>query len=157
MLDNRNNRGTQTARRTEVISYVVQVAGTWTLPAQRFHWWDTQSQALKAVELGAITFTVVAREGETSDGQSAFIPSPKALLLTLLALIVAGISVFLLRKLPKPPYPWFRAAWDRLHRALSVALALGNSLVGAPSRLLLRDLTCLVADRLWLSTWSCNL
>ena len=122
VLDNRNNRGTQTARRTEVISYVVQVAGTWTLPAQRFHWWDTQSQALKAVELGAITFTVVASEGETSDGQSAFIPSPKTLLLTLLALIVAGISVFLLRKLPKPPYPWFRAAWDRLHRALSVAL-----------------------------------
>lgn len=63
-LDNRSNRGSALATRTQVISYVAEQPGRYVLPARDFFWWDTRSQTLRVLSLDALVVDVAGTAAE---------------------------------------------------------------------------------------------
>lgn len=53
-LQDRSNRGQATAERIEKITYVVEQAGQYQLPAQEFYWWDTSGRQVQIASLIAV-------------------------------------------------------------------------------------------------------
>ena len=51
VLDDKVNRGDYLAQRTEMITYVVEKPGRFTLPAQSYYWFDLASRSYKVEEL----------------------------------------------------------------------------------------------------------
>jgi hypothetical protein len=51
-------RGSLTGRRQDVVTYALQRAGTFTIPAVRFTWWDLDSKSARTVDFPARTLTV---------------------------------------------------------------------------------------------------
>lgn len=51
-------RGSLTGERKDVVTYALQRAGTFTIPAVRFTWWDLDSKSTRTVDLPARTLTV---------------------------------------------------------------------------------------------------
>jgi len=67
-LDNRSNRGETSARRSQRISYVVEAAGDYLLPAREYFWWDTRHDELRLLSLPEQRFSVVGAEPSTAGG-----------------------------------------------------------------------------------------
>jgi hypothetical protein len=53
-----SERGSLTGQRQDVVTYALQRAGTFTVPAVRFTWWDLDSKSARTVDLPARTLTV---------------------------------------------------------------------------------------------------
>ncbi|MCR9104555.1 MAG: BatD family protein [Gammaproteobacteria bacterium] len=105
-LENRNNRGTLQASRTQRFSLVAEQPGDYTLPEQRFAWWDTRNGELRSLTLPAQTITVAgARPAADSADGPAFTTR------TLIVVVGGAVGLFallyllwLMRLLP----------WDRI-------------------------------------------
>ncbi len=54
------NRGEVVGTRIESATYVLQRPGTYTLPAIRIPWWNTEAKRMETAELEAVTFEVAA-------------------------------------------------------------------------------------------------
>lgn len=117
VLENSNNRGQSSARRIERISYVVEAAGEYRLPAEEIFWWDTQGQELKLLSLPVTEITV---GGAGSADATAGSPIPlRLLLLTALGLLVLGAVAWLLHRLsPRLPAQWLNSRGAALWRQL---------------------------------------
>jgi len=53
------NRGEYLAQRIQTITYVFEQAGDYTLPAQRFYWWNLNTQTYDHIDLEAHTMTIL--------------------------------------------------------------------------------------------------
>ncbi|MDJ0842073.1 MAG: BatD family protein [Acidobacteriota bacterium] len=73
-LEDLNNRGNYTARRTETITYMMEKPGSYTLPELSFTWWDLRESAVKTITLPERSFTV---EGELPVEEEAVTPEPE--------------------------------------------------------------------------------
>ncbi len=103
-LDESNDRGEMNATRVETISYIVQKAGNYTLPAREFLWWNTQSRQLVLLELPAVN--IEAAPGSSAnpvDYSSAWI----SLLFFVISVILLATMLWLLRR-PLAGLPWQR-------------------------------------------------
>jgi hypothetical protein len=69
VLQDRSNRGEATAERIEKITYVVEQAGEYQLPAQEFYWWDTNEQQLRIASLAAIDIGAGITTASVDDSQ----------------------------------------------------------------------------------------
>lgn len=90
-LDDRVNRGTYSARRVEVIAYVIEEAGEFVLPEVSLTWWDIQSQQLNVARLDAFVMTAqsIVPEVEPAVGRMSWIA-----LLALLVSCIVAVAVF---------------------------------------------------------------
>ncbi|QIF05324.1 BatD family protein [Roseimicrobium sp. ORNL1] len=57
-VQDHSERGSLTGERKDVVTYALQRAGTFTIPAVRFTWWDLDSKSARTVDLPARTLTV---------------------------------------------------------------------------------------------------
>jgi len=62
-LQDKVNRGTYLAERTQTITYVVEKAGLYLLPRKTFYWWNLNSQSFEIIELEAQAFEVAELAG----------------------------------------------------------------------------------------------
>ena len=62
-LQDKVNRGTYLAERSQTITYVVERAGLYLLPRKTFYWWNLGSQSFESIELEARAFEVVDLSG----------------------------------------------------------------------------------------------
>ncbi len=101
-LDNRSNRGQASATRIERISYVAQQAGTVTLPALEFMWWNTNTESLELLTLPALEITISGAGATAQEDMTAtdwrHLALSGAVVLALLCLAV--LLYLMLRKLP---------------------------------------------------------
>ena len=61
-LQDKVNRGTYLAERSQTITYVFEGAGEYQLPPKVFYWWNLNSQSFESIELEAQLFEVIALE-----------------------------------------------------------------------------------------------
>ncbi len=101
-LSMQSNRGDVSARREQVITYVAEQAGDYTLPAYEFAWWDTAAGRLRMVTLDAVSLTV-SGAAPAPDTPSAASPLRNALpaLALALGLLLVGLAAW--RWLPWRP------------------------------------------------------
>ena len=57
VIQDRTKRGEFSCERRETLTYLVQQAGTHTLPALRYDWWNPKTETLESKTLPAITFS----------------------------------------------------------------------------------------------------
>jgi hypothetical protein len=98
-LDNSSNRGRTRARREQRITYLVEVGGTYRLPAQEYLWWNTTTGELQLLSLPAVEFTVT---GNAATQDRAASPRQLAFAAALLA-VLAGLAWLAYRLLPGLP------------------------------------------------------
>ena len=99
-LEDKVNRGEYLAERSQEITYVFEKPGRYQFPAQRYYWWNLQSQAMETIELKAYAFSI----GGTTAIDNRNTPTPPLTernmlgeLISLLkyiaiALLIAGIA-----------------------------------------------------------------
>lgn len=92
-LEDRVNRGRYLAIRREVISYVAEVEGLYTLPEITLHWWNTQTLSLEQIILPAHQLRV----GSAASGAELFQPgsAPRTAVYYLMAGVALAALVFL--------------------------------------------------------------
>lgn len=90
-ISDRMERGAFEGRRKDVLTYLIQKPGEYTLPAVAFYWWNPTTQRLESKTFPALTLqvpipdnTVVAEVGTTNHYPSIAIP----FLLTIFAILV---------------------------------------------------------------------
>lgn len=59
-VSDQTERGAFIGTRVDKLTYQLQKAGTWTLPAIRYQWWDPEKKAFGSQTLPAVTFQVKA-------------------------------------------------------------------------------------------------
>lgn len=59
-VSDKTERGDFIGTRVDTLTYQLQEAGTWTLPAIRYQWWDPEKKAFGSQTLPAVTFQVKA-------------------------------------------------------------------------------------------------
>jgi hypothetical protein len=69
VLQDRSNRGQATAERIEKITYVVEQAGQYQLPAQEFYWWDTSGLQVQVAALAAVDIDAGMAAAAVGDSQ----------------------------------------------------------------------------------------
>ncbi|MEM8498921.1 MAG: hypothetical protein AAF542_12915 [Pseudomonadota bacterium] len=95
-LEDRINRGTYFAIRREVISYVAENEGVYTLPEIILHWWNTQTSNLEQIVLPSHQLHVGTAASDSTVFQANYFARTSAYWLTL-ALVLAAFA-YLLRK-----------------------------------------------------------
>ncbi len=82
-----------TATRTEAIAFVIETAGSYTLPAQSLQWWNTDTRSIETATTEAVTFEVSVAPGRAAV-QAARSANPLVLFVAaaLLLAFVAGLS-----------------------------------------------------------------
>ncbi|MEJ2531782.1 MAG: BatD family protein [Halioglobus sp.] len=107
-LDNRNNRGETSARRSQRISYVVEAAGDYLLPAREYFWWDTRRNELRLLSLSEQRFSVGGAEPATTGGAGlSSVEWLRPLLAWAAGLVAAGLVLW---------WAWRRLPRERLAR-----------------------------------------
>lgn len=104
-LENNNNRGASSARRTERISYVVESEGRYRLPGRDYYWWNTARQRLELLTLPPVEISVGSGAAPVAaDPTFGWTPTPRQLLLAVGALLaLAALAVLARRYLPRLP------------------------------------------------------
>ena len=135
-LNNSANRGQTSASRRLRISYVVEQAGQFVLPAREYYWWNTQNAEL---ELLSVPETRIVIAGAAPAEEAAATPlsfNPRQLLVLFIGLIVlAVIARVAMIYLPRLPLAKVTAAlsslasrWRALRKpALAARLNPGNN------------------------------
>ena len=96
-LENRSNRGEATAVHTETITYVVERAGRYQLPALNFNWWNTRAARPQLTSLAAVTIDA----GRAPGAAAASFRLQKLPWHYLLALLPLLAAAWLYRRLPQ--------------------------------------------------------
>ena len=117
-LDEQNDRGELTATRVESISYIVQAAGSYTLPAREFLWWNTRSGELELLELPAVSIQVSAASSAKAGYSTIWLGLA---ITTLVLLSIIAVLWVLRRQLARLP-------WQRLVLPLRNAIDVVRSL-----------------------------
>jgi len=96
-LQNRSNRGTTLAGRTERITYIVEAEGEFQLPAQDFFWWDTKTAELQVLSLPTVSLKAgTAAPGEGPGESFNF----RLLLIGAAGLVALGLLIWIAGKIP---------------------------------------------------------
>lgn len=59
-LEDRSNRGALVGERTDRVTWIIEQAGRYEIPAIRFSWWDPQRERLRDQVIEGVTFEVIA-------------------------------------------------------------------------------------------------
>ncbi len=104
-LEDRVNRGSYIAIRREVISYVAENEGVYTLPEISLHWWNTQTSSLEQIILPSRQLRVGSAAADSSLFQAQSFPRSLAYWLTV-GLVIAVLA-YLLRKSTRVQRWWY--------------------------------------------------
>jgi hypothetical protein len=136
LLD-QNDRGSATGVRQQVIIYVCQQPGQYTIPAVRFTWFDIDANMLQTINLPARTLTVIANPlmatADPAAAASAAAESGRqrallAALLSMLVLILMAVKSPRFRKqLSRAVLPFRPIHLQPLHPGRSNSCLFGNS------------------------------
>jgi hypothetical protein len=119
-LENSTNRGQTLARRSTVISYVIEQPGNYVLPATDYYWWDTTKSRLQLLSLPETRFEVTgaATAAEPSQRATYFI-SPQQWLALGASVVLIIIAIYLATTLlPRLPLSRWRMQLARQIRRL---------------------------------------
>lgn len=103
-LQNRSNRGTTVASRSQRITYIVEAEGEYQLPASDYYWWDTRSGELQLLSLPSVKILAGAGVEASEDEKAGAGPQPILIIAALIILAGLGLLGWLVRKLPLARY-----------------------------------------------------
>lgn len=136
VLDNSVNRGQTLASRRIRISYVVEQAGQYVLPARDYFWWNTQNAELELLSLPETRIDIVGVGASQKNASETMQLTPRQILTLLLSLMVLATALRL-AWIYLPHLPTARAAtllsdltlrWQALRRpALAKRLNPGSN------------------------------
>lgn len=111
-----DNRGSLTGQRRDVITYVCQRAGQFTIPAARLTWFNLDTQKLETIEFPARTFDVAPNPAMASAAPSQTASPARGLWP---ALLWSAVAMALLGVCFVPARFWLRLAapWRSVHLA----------------------------------------
>ncbi len=92
-LEDRVNRGTYIALRREVVSYVAEEAGSYTLPAIAFHWWNTRTSDFEQIHLPAQPLLVGMAGSPNDSSRQSFWSSHMLLWLAAIGMTTLVLAV----------------------------------------------------------------
>ena len=87
-VTDKTERGAFIGTRIDTLTYQLQKAGTWTLPAIRYQWWDPEKKSFGSQTLPAVTFEVKGTAVPVTDGP--VVASSKSIYI---GLVILGISI----------------------------------------------------------------
>lgn len=92
-LEDRSNRGALVGERTDRVTWMVEQAGNYEIPAVRFRWWDPQRERLQDQVIEGIVFEVIANAAPQRDPRSTVAAIPPLRTLLFAGLLVAALAV----------------------------------------------------------------
>ena len=95
LLD-QSDRGTLNGERQDVITYVCQQPGQFTIPAVRFAWFDLDAKTLQTVDLPAHTLNVIANPAMASGSTAEAVGKPFLTRSTVIATTIAVLAIVVL-------------------------------------------------------------
>lgn len=90
-LRDSRNRGAVNGERIETITYVVEAAGSYSLPERRYQWWDLPAGRVREIILPAQEFVTVGGSAAPVDQPAAAAPEPEIDWRTMLRWAAIGI------------------------------------------------------------------
>ncbi len=121
-LSNSSNRGEMIARRVERISYVVETAGQYQLPARDYFWWDTRTGELQMRFLPAVEITIGGGAGGEATVRSPLmdnIDTRQLLIYAILAVLSFGVGWQLYKGAKRIPLARYTASVKDVLRRLN--------------------------------------
>jgi BatD DUF11 like domain len=117
-LDNSNNRGQTLASRHIRISYVIEQAGQYVLPARDYYWWNTQKAKLELLSLPETRFDVAGTAPSQQTSNAAYSISRQQWLVLIVAVTLVLVTGWLANVfLPRLPISgWRMRLSDQLQR-----------------------------------------
>jgi hypothetical protein len=103
-VDDRSNRGDLVGERVDSVTWVVEQAGSYSIPGIRFKWWNPQTQQLEQKLVPGITFDAVATSVpgasaavEAGKATGSFFEHARTALIILIVFLSAAIGWFRFR------------------------------------------------------------
>jgi hypothetical protein len=135
-LDNSTNRGQTRASRRLRISYVVEQAGQFVLPAREYYWWNTQNSELELLSVPETRIVIAGAALAEEAASTSRTVTPRQLLVLFIGLIVLAI-IARVAMIYLPRLPWAKptatlsnlvSRWRALRKpALAAQLNPGSS------------------------------
>lgn len=99
-LDDRSNRGALVGERRDRITWIVEQAGSYDIPAVRFRWWDPQRERLEDQIIEGASFEVVAPPATAPAGKQGQPPATRigrhnVVMWATLVLVIGSVLVWL--------------------------------------------------------------
>ena len=102
LLSDETNRGVTRSQRRDIITYVIEKAGRYTLPSQEFHWWNNERQEARKVvfpkreiyTVGTIPQSVARDEGKTVESADWWQMAVKLGVVTAILVLVFSLYRF---------------------------------------------------------------
>ncbi|MFT5571584.1 MAG: hypothetical protein ACI9FR_000503 [Cryomorphaceae bacterium] len=117
------NRGVYLSERIDSVSYVLEQAGSYTLPALEYYWWDLSAQSLRKAVLPEKTIstllpaeTVVQQDKKSSMQEEPVVSSDQLLRSVIVGVLIICLFIFILWNFRKTPR-------SRAHESLTKQLS----------------------------------
>lgn len=122
-VSDKTERGAFIGTRVDTLTYQLQEAGTWTLPAIRYQWWDPEKKAFGFQTLPAVTFEVKGTAVPVSDVPSE--ASPKSIYIGLAVLSICIAVIFWQQRRIRNGLRWIGQYWNSPERVAARKLLAG--------------------------------
>lgn len=122
-VSDKTERGAFIGTRVDTLTYQLQEAGTWTLPAIRYQWWDPEKKAFGSQTLPAVTFEVkgTAVPVTAAPGEA----SPKSIYIGLAVLSICIAVIFWQQRRIRNGLRWIGQYWNSPERVAARKLLAG--------------------------------
>lgn len=122
-VSDKTERGAFIGTRVDTLTYQLQEAGTWTLPAIRYQWWNPEKKAFGSQTLPAVTFEV---QGTTVPVTAAPADaSPKSIYIGLAVLGTCLVVMYWQQRRIRNGLRWIGQYWNSPERVAARKLLAG--------------------------------
>ncbi|MFI4851209.1 MAG: hypothetical protein ACIAZJ_19010 [Gimesia chilikensis] len=122
-VSDKTERGAFIGTRVDTLTYQLQEAGTWTLPAIRYQWWDPEKKAFGSQTLPAVAFEVKGSAVPVTDAPGE--ASPKSIYIGLVILGIGIAVIFWQRRRIGNGLRWIGQHWNSPKRVAARKLLAG--------------------------------
>ncbi|MCR9233063.1 MAG: BatD family protein [bacterium] len=122
-VSDKTERGAFIGTRVDTLTYQLQEAGTWTLPAIRYQWWDPEKKTFGSQTLPAVTFEVQGTAVPVTDAPAE--ASPKSIYLGLAVLGTCLVLMYWQRQRMRNGLRWIGQHWNSPERVAARKLLAG--------------------------------
>ena len=122
-VSDKTERGAFIGTRVDTLTYQLQEAGTWTLPAIRYQWWDPEKKTFGSQTLPAVTFEVQGTAIPVTDASAD--ASPKSIYLGLAVLGTCLVLMYWQRQRMRNGLRWIGQHWNSPERVATRKLLAG--------------------------------
>ncbi|QGQ24543.1 protein BatD [Gimesia benthica] len=122
-VSDKTERGAFIGTRVDTLTYQLQEAGTWTLPAIRYQWWDPEKKAFGSQTLPAVTFEVQGTAVPVTDVPAE--ASPKSIYIRLAVLGTCLVVMYWQRRRIRNGLRWIGQHWNSPERVAARKLLAG--------------------------------